>query len=326
MRFTLPILTLIAVAAGAGPTEPEALPLIAPVGPAPSPHVAAPSEPDPTVHEIDVIDEALWERFAGHRGRHWWLQPKTIRDRFGNSQLDNAKFIVDRFRDHNLPDALALAVIVNALMESSLLADRVHPVSKAAGLFQCWRNPRTRRNLPGGGAGNGTPGFDWGSGDGVDATREQMLDRERNLDRIVYELRHVVNTTGKEFFGVQPGESFGGLILERAEQGATVAELAALWGQRIERYRPSPRGSYAFRGKIAGQLFGELAFEDTSTWRKNRPVVHPPCHTPTPATGRALENRVAYPVGAPSVYPWPSIDAPLMVWSTDGGALPPCWS
>ncbi|TVQ94902.1 MAG: hypothetical protein EA397_00150 [Deltaproteobacteria bacterium] len=276
--------------------------------------------------EVDVITEALWERFARHNGAPWWLHEKKIKDRFGHSQLDNAQFIVERFREHGLPDALALAAIVNALMESSLLSDRVHPVSKAAGLFQCWRNPRLSVNLPGGGAGNGTPGFDWGNGDGIDATREQMLDRERNLDRIVFELRHVENTTGKVFFGVEPGESFGGYLLERAEQGASVAELAALWGQRIERYRPNPGGSYAFRSKIAEQLFGDLAHADTSRWRKNTRAEPAPCTPPSPLLGLHLEHRVDAPLqsGWRAMQPWRLTGAGLSLWPGLEPELPPC--
>lgn len=282
--------------------------------------------PDRASAEIDVVTSELWDRFARHNGKQWWLHEKVIKDRFGNSQLDNARFIVERFRQHGLPDSLALAAIVNALMESSLLADRVHPVSKAAGLFQCWRNPRTSVNLPGGGAGNGTPGFDWGSGDGVDATREQMLDRERNLDRIVFELRHVENTTGKTFFGVEPGESFGGHILARAEEGASVAELAALWGERIERYRPNPGGSYAFRGKIAEQLFGELAYADTSRWRKNRKAESPLCTPPNPLLGQHLEHRFEPPIdtGWMAVQPWRLAGGGLSLWIGLEPDLPPC--
>jgi len=317
----LPMLPLLALPWGATASEPESRPLIA----APRAELASvalrqaePAPPAPAeAREIDVIDEALWARFAGDNGPHWWLKPKTVRDRFGHTQLDNARFIVDRFREHHLPDALALAVIVNALMESSLLADRVHPVSKAAGLFQCWKNPRQSHNLPGGGAGNGTPGFDWGSGEGLDATLEQMLDRDKNLDRIVFELRHVENITGKEFFGVPPGESFGGHILERAAQGASVAELAALWGERIERYRPNPGGSYAFRGKIAWQLFGDLAYRDTSRWRQNHPEPVAPCLPPDPAHGGTLEDRIAAPLspGWHTAQPWRLAGAGISLWA-----------
>lgn len=328
MRLLLTILPLLALSSGATAADLGVLAPIAPPRPPPVEVVAPPPAPEPEPAEIDVIDDALWAKFAGDNGPHWWLKPKVIRDRSGHSQLDNAKFIVERFRAHHLPDALALAVVVNALMESSLLADRVHPVSKAAGLFQCWRNPRQSHNLPGGGAGNGTPGFDWGSGDGLDATPEQMLDRDKNLERIVFELRHVRNTTGKEFFGVPPGELFGGHILERAEQGASVAELAALWGERIERYRPNPGGSYAFRGKIAWQLFGDLAYQDTSSWRKNHPPPTAPCAPPAPEAGLALEDRVDAPLpsGWHAMTPWREAEARISLWpvfdAADAGILP----
>lgn len=248
--------------------------------------------------QLDVIDDALWERFAGHNGPQWWLQPKVIRDRQGHTQLDNAQYIVRRFRDAGLPDSLALAAVTNALMESSLLSDRIQEDSKATGLFQCWRNLRVTQNLPRGGAGNGTPGFDWGNGHGVDATTAQMLDRDLNTDRILFELLHVENTTGKEFFGVPAGESFGGPLLERAAEGASVAELAALWGQRIERYRPSPGGSYAFRGKVAAKLFGaEIAYADTSSWRQNALPEPVECPPPSAFDGRGMEHRPVPPRG-----------------------------
>ena len=82
--------------------------------------------------EVDVIDDALWARFAGHNGKQWWLQPKVVRDRQGHTQLDNAKYIVKRFRDAGLPDSLALAAVANALMESSLLSDLIQEDSKAS--------------------------------------------------------------------------------------------------------------------------------------------------------------------------------------------------
>ena len=245
--------------------------------------------------EVDVITDALWARFARHNGKPWWLHRKAIVDQHGHSQLDNAKHIVKRFRDAGLPDSIALAAVVNSLMESSLLSHRIHPRSKATGLFQCWRNPKVRVNLPGGGAGNGTPGFDWGDGPGLDATTAQMLDRDKNIDRILFELLHVKNTTGKEFFGVAPDEGFGEPILRRAQEGASVAELAALWGQRIERYRPSPGGTYAFRGKVAFQLLGELAYADTTHWRKNALPPELPCLPPGAWDGLTLEHRVAPP-------------------------------
>lgn len=219
--------------------------------------------------EVDVIDEALWARFAGDNGDRWWLQPKVAEDGRGFSQLENARYIVEAFRAAELPDSIALAAVVNSLMESSLLSDHVNPTSRATGLFQCWRSTRVSANLPSGGAGNGTPGFDWGSGEGRDATWDQLKSRERNTARIIYEIRHVRNTTGKTFFGVPAGETFGDHLLDRASQGATVAELAAIWGQHIERYRPSPNGSYAFRGRVAEQLLGDLVHQDTSGWRTN---------------------------------------------------------
>jgi len=246
--------------------------------------------------EIDVITPALWARFARRNGSDWWLHRKTIVDKQGHTQLDNAKHIVKRFRDAGLPDSIALAAVVNSLMESSLLSHRIHPRSKATGLFQCWRNPRVSVNLPGGGAGNGTPGFDWGSGPGLDATTAQMLDRDKNIDRILFELLHVKNTTGKEFFGVPPGEGFGQRILDRAAQGASVAELAGLWGQRIERYRPSPGGSYSFRGRVAEQLLGaEIAHADTSSWRKNTLPPDLDCLPPGAFDGLTLEHRMEPP-------------------------------
>lgn len=237
--------------------------------------------------EVDVIDDGLWSRFAADNGDRWWLKPKVVEDGRGHSQLENARYIVEAFRDAQLPDSIALAAVVNALMESSLLSDHVNPTSRATGLFQCWRSTRVSTNLPSGGAGNGTPGFDWGSGEGRDATWEQLKDRERNTARIIYEVRHVRNTTGSDFFGVPPGERFGERLLDRAEQGATVAELAAIWGQHIERYRPSPKGSYAFRGRVAEQLFGDLVHEDTSDWRTN--VQRPMCDlVPWTPVGAAL--------------------------------------
>jgi hypothetical protein len=321
MRFSISIALPLMLVSGATASETDVRPMIQ-TSPPPALAVQLPEAPT----EIDVIDDAMWERFAGLNGPQWWLQPKVVRDRFGHTQLDNAKFIVERFRQKGLPDALALAVIVNALMESSLLSDRVHPVSKAAGLFQCWKNPRQAHNMPGGGAGNGTPGFDWGSGDGLDATMEQMLDRERNLDRIVFELLHVRNTSRKEFFGVVPGESFGADILRRAHDGATVAELAALWGERSERYRPNPGGSYDFRGKIAYQLFGDLAFEDTRHWRKNTIPEPTPCAAPTPDTGTALEHRLTDPlVNAWSLeHPWWHADLGIVLSPTLGEPITPC--
>lgn len=241
--------------------------------------------------EIDVIDEALWQRFAQHNGNPWWLHAKVLKGQDGNTQLDNARYIVERFRAAGLPDSIALAAVVNSLMESSLLSDRIQPDSKATGLFQCWRNMRVNANMPRGGAGNGTPGFDWGDGPGLDATRAQMLDRDKNTDRIIFELLHVVNTTGKTFFGVPPGERFGAKILKRAQEGASVAELSALWGQHIERYRPSPTGTYNFRGKVAYRLLGDLAYADTSTWRKNTLPPDLPCPPPTAWDGVGLEHR-----------------------------------
>ena len=118
-----------------------------------------------------------------------------------------------------------------------------------------------------------------------------MLDRDLNTDRILFELLHVENTTGKEFFGVPAGESFGGPILQRAAEGASVAELAAMWGQRIERYRPSPGGSYRFRGRVVARLFGEeLAYADTSTWRQNTLPEATECAPPTAFDGTGLEH------------------------------------
>lgn len=276
---------------------------------APSPDANEESVREP----VDVIDEALWKRFARHNGKEWWLHRKTIKGRDGRTQLDNARYIVERFRAAGLPDSVALAAVVNSLMESSLLSDRIQPRSKATGLFQCWRNPRVRVNLPGGGAGNGTPGFDWGNGPGVDATTEQMLDRDKNTDRILFELLHVENTTGRTFFGVPPGERFGAKILERAAEGASVAELSALWGQHIERYRPSPGGSYSFRGRVAQRLLGELALQDTSDWRQN--TLPPPldCPPPTAEEGLTLEHRPTDPLAPPD--PWTGLylaDAPLV--------------
>ena len=221
--------------------------------------------------EIDVIDEDLWAQFGGDNGSHWWLKPKLVEDGQGYTQLENARYIVEAFRGAELPDSVALAAVVNSLMESSLLSDHVNPTSRATGLFQCWRSTRVTTNLPSGGAGNGTPGFDWGAGVGKAGTWDPLKERERHSARIIYEIRHVRNTTGKTFFGVPPGETFGEHLLERASAGASVAELAAIWGQHIERYRPSPKGSYAFRGRVAEQLFGDLALQDTSDWRTNAP-------------------------------------------------------
>lgn len=279
----------------------------------------------PTPAPVDVIDDALWARFAGHNGEPWWLHAKVIKDGQGHTQLDNAKYIVERFRAAGLPDSLALAAVANSLMESSLLSDRVHPDSKATGLFQCWRNPRVQTNLPGGGAGNGTPGFDWGNGDGVNATIAQMKDRDLNTDRILFELMHVENTTGKEFFGVPAGESFGGPILERARAGASVAELAAMWGQRIERYRPSPNGTYAFRGRVAARLFGEeLAYAETTGWRMNTLPEAPHCPAPTLMTGTTLEHR-SLPAGAwVPIQPGRGVDTWLDVWKGWGEPAPGC--
>ncbi len=303
------------------PTPPSESPTSTPSGPSPAGPAVRPRDPGP----VDVIDEALWARFASHQGEDWWLHRKVIRDGAGHTQLDNARYIVRRFREAGLPDALALAAVVNSLMESSLLSDRVHPVSRATGLFQCWRNPRVEKNLPRGGAGNGTPGFDWGNGDGVDATTAQMKDRDLNTDRILFELLHVRNTTGRTFFGVPPGEAFGAPILARAAEGASVAELAALWGQRIERYRPGPGGTYAFRGKVAARLFGEeIAYADTSRWRQNRLPEPPLCPPPTAWNGRGLAHRPA-PVGAwVPVQPWRGQDSLVDVWLGWGEPAPGC--
>lgn len=297
-------------------------PMIAPPQAASSSADGTSSVEDPVgsaTPEVDVIDEALWARFARRNGTEWWLHEKTIVDKQGHSQLDNAKYIVQRFRDAGLPDSLALAAVVNSLMESSLLSHRIQPRSKATGLFQCWRNPRVHANLPRGGAGNGTPGFDWGNGPGKDATTEQMLDRDLNTDRILFELLRVENTTGKEFFGVPPGESFGGPILRRAREGASVAELAAMWGQRIERYRPGPGGSYSFRGRVAERLFGPIATVDTSHWRMNTLPPALDCPPPTLADGLHLENRPPSPVDA-TPRPYTTWAAPLGggTWKPEG--------
>lgn len=304
---TLWVLIAVVMGSASAATEPELALSSAPT-----------AQPEAT-SEVDVIDEALWARFARRNGKEWWLQAKTIVDKHGHSQLDNAKYIVERFRAAGLPDSLALAAVVNSLMESSLLTHRIQPDSKATGLFQCWRNPRVHENLPGGGAGNGTPGFDWGNGPGQDATTEQMLDRDKNTDRILFELLHVENTTGKTFFGVPAGESFGGPILEAARAGASIAELAAMWGQRIERYRPSPGGSYAFRGRVAHRLLGDIVYEDTSSWRMNELPPALDCPPPTLADGRHLENRPVSPF-EPEAHPYTEWGAPIYggAWVPEG--------
>ncbi|MFK7928698.1 MAG: hypothetical protein AB8H79_10965 [Myxococcota bacterium] len=257
------------------------------------------------IREIDVIDDALWQKFAQRNGPQWWLQAKVLRGQDGNTQLDNAKYIVDRFRAAGLPDSIALAAVTNSLMESSLLSDRIQPQSKATGLFQCWRNMRVTSNMPRGGAGNGTPAFDWGDGPGLDATREQMLDRDKNTDRIIFELLHVRNTTGKEFFGVPDGELFGAKIMKRAQEGASVAEIASLWGQHIERYRPTPNGKYSFRGRVAYLLFGDITYADTTFWRKNTLPPDLPCGPPDEWGGLGIEHRPEPPpMGFVEVQAW----------------------
>ncbi|MFT7518388.1 MAG: hypothetical protein ACI9MC_000519 [Kiritimatiellia bacterium] len=287
LRWLLPIVTTMSLALTPGAVASDQGVKHNPVI-ASQPMLIAPPRP---ALPADVIDEALWERFARRNGPQWWLHAKTIKDADGHTQLNNARFIVRRFRDEGLPDSVALAAVANSLMESSLLSHRVHPVSKATGLFQTWRNPRQHHNMPGGGAGNGTQGFDWGDGLGKDATTAQMKDRELNVLRMIWEIRRVKNTSGKTFYGVAADTGFGDILLQRAADGATVAELSAIWGEQIERYRPNPGGTYRFRGRVAERLFGKVVLEDTSNWRQNpRPKVAD-CSAPSSFNGLGMDHR-----------------------------------
>jgi hypothetical protein len=127
-------------------------------------------------------------------------------------RLSSAKVIVREFQRAGLPLSLALAAVANADVESGLNPRATGDGGKSVGLFQLHES---------------------GGGRGLSVAQRQ--DPTQNVRRIISEFQAArARTTGKNL--AEGGATVGAESLNAAlARGATVAELAGLFGFHVER-------------------------------------------------------------------------------------------
>ena len=148
--------------------------------------------------------------------------PKLRNPPMTTQQNQMARLIVRQFRAAGLSDPMAIAAIVNSWAESTLNPNAVSPSGKAVGLFQLHED---------------------GAGHGMSVSSRK--DPITNTNRIIQEVK----------------SRYGQSLLQRAEQGASIAELIKLFTVHIER----PGNAIATgeqRASMAGTWFGPSIREE----------------------------------------------------------------
>ena len=144
----------------------------------------------------------------------------TYKGKLTAPKIESIKAIEEVFSAAGMPEKLIAAAVANAYHESSWNANAVGDGGHSIGLFQL---------------------NDWGAGSGL--TVEYRKDPRNNAKTILE--REVLAKRGRT-------------LLQRAQDGAGVGELAAIFSRDIE--RPADReGNMASRSALAEKMFPSLA-------------------------------------------------------------------
>ena len=138
-------------------------------------------------------------------------------DGLNGSQREMAAMIEEEFLAAGLSRSVAAAAVVNAKAESELNPEAMGDSGHSVGLFQLHDR-----------------------GGGHDMSVEERADARTNIRTILE----------REVLG-----KMGSTLRERAESGASVSELAAIFSRDIERPRDR-NGAMRKRAQMAAQLFG----------------------------------------------------------------------
>lgn len=156
---------------------------------------------------------------VGGAGLAWYLRhgPSGVWTDSGGTELSkdqNKAIVLGLFRAAGYSDKIAKAAWVNAMAESNGSNVAVGDGGKSIGLFQL---------------------ADFGAGKGM--TKAERFDPAKNTARIIQEV-----------------EDYGKDLIDKADEGGTVAELAAIFSRDIERPADTV-GEMERRRKLAAKLF-----------------------------------------------------------------------